>query len=123
MMNLKYTQQVGLLFFNLLMVHGFTDEGTGASYLLSLEAAIKNMFANGHDGNLWEEPENQTQDENDQKLLDQYVRELSFLKNAVPRKSAKKIAYNREYAENIKDPAFHRKMYIFNLLKNKKEKN
>ncbi len=122
-MNLKYTQQVGLLFFNLLMAHGFTDEGTGGSYLLSLEAAIKNMFANGHDKNLWEEPDNQIQDDGDLKLLDQNVRDLYFLKNGVPRKSAKKIAYNREYAENIKDPAFHRKMFIFNLLKNKNDKN
>ncbi len=116
-MNFKYTHIVSLLLlFSVLMVHGFTDAEKGDSYLLSLEAAIKNMFANGHHKILWQEPKN---DDGGHGVLDHDVRDLAFLKTGVPLASAKKIAYNKEYEENIKDPEFHRKMFIFNLLKNK----
>ncbi len=119
-MNFKYTHRVSLLLlFSVLMVNGFTDAEKEDSYLLSLEAAIKNMFANGHHKILWQEPKNQIPDDDGLGVLDHDVRDLLFLKTNVPSASAKKIAYNKEYEENIKDPEFHRKMFIFNLLKNK----
>ena len=96
---------------------------------MSLEAAIKNMFEDAHDKTLWELTENRSEEGDGRwlggsplKMPDQNVRNLPFMRGDgvmnVPVESGKKEGYFRMDNDVINDPAFNRKLFLFNKLKN-----
>ncbi len=96
---------------------------------MSLEAAIKNMFEDAHDQALWEVTENRSEEGNDKwpggsplRMPEQNVRDLPFMKSDgvmnIPVGSGNNEGYFQIDNDVIKDPAFNRKLFLFNKLKN-----